>query len=296
MKFFRQLSFILLFLISVQSDLYPVPDSYVYEKAIKSIGLLTDKNGSVASAFFINNNIIVTNWHVSESLHLSSAKVTMKSGSVFKVKRIILEDKLSDLSVLEVSGSNENYLTFADNNTISKGDNVYSIGNPTNSSYEVSKFKMTKGKIKFIREEDWFYDDGSDHLAYTIQHTATIKPGNSGGPLLDENGNVVGVNTFFYSYTRNYAVHIDELMSLLEKEHITYSSLDSDGSVDTRYAKKVSEKIEKDRWDYNNLGLIILLIVVFYAGTMIIIAIGISTFVSFSRRSNNNSSDRWSQY
>lgn len=267
-----------------QTNLYANRDSLVYYKAVNSVGLITDNTSSVASGFFINNNIIVTNWHVTETLHLPSARITMKSGDEYKVDKILLEDKQTDLAVIQVRGNNRHYLTLADHKAIQKDNEVFSLGNPTNESLEVFKFKMTKGRIKSIKEEDWFYDDDSEHFAYSIRHTATIRPGNSGGPLLDRDGNVVGVNTFFYSYSRNYAVHIDELIFLLDKEMITYSRLNPDGSMSTKFAKKVSEKSDHPIWTIDEIWSIGIMVLILYGGTMIVIMFGVTMFAIISKR------------
>lgn len=276
--------YVIALLLFAQSNLFANLDSNVYYKAVNSVGLITDNSSSVASGFFINNDIVVTNWHVTETLDLPSAKITMKNGDVYRINKILLEDVQSDLAVIQIKGNNSNFLTLADHEQIRKDDNVYSLGNPTNASMEVFKFKMTKGKIKSIKEEDWFYDDDSEHLAYSIRHTATIRPGNSGGPLLNEDGNVVGVNTFFYSYSRNFAIHIDELIFLLDRDMVTYSRLNPDGTSSTKFAKKVSEKNENKYWTVDDLWMIGMTVFVLYGGTMIVIMISVTVIAVVSKR------------
>ncbi len=204
---------------------YTQDKSEVYRKTVASIGLITDKSGAVASGFFVNPRVFITNHHVTDDLDLRSAKIEMKDDRVFRVKRIISELKLNDLSILEISSECDDVLQLADGERISRNDDVYSIGNPTDEDMNVDYFHLTKGRIKKVEDDSWYYDTDENytHEALVIQHTAIIKPGNSGGPLLNNDGQVIGVNTFFYGDSLNYAIHVDELMALLDKNDIAYN-------------------------------------------------------------------------
>ena len=223
--------------------------SEVYKKTIASIGLITDKSGAVASGFFVNPKTFVTNHHVTEDLDLKTAKIEMKDDRIFKIKKIITERKLIDLAIVEISDECTDVLQLADNENISRLDDVYSIGNPTDEDMNVDYFHLTKGRIKKIEDDSWFYDGDENytHEAYVIQHTAIIKPGNSGGPLLNNNGEVIGVNTFFYGDSLNYAIHVDELMSLLENNNIAYNKNTLKEKKFTKTERKkrnLSERVE----------------------------------------------------
>ena len=212
-----------LFLITGLS--YTQDKSEVYRNTVASVGLITDRTGAVASGFFINPKIFVTNHHVTEDLDLRSAKIEMKDDRVFKVKKIVKEIKVCDLAIVEISSECDDILPLADESGIEYYDDVYSLGNPTDEDMNVDYFHLTKGKIKKIDDDSWFYDGDEDytHEAFVIQHTAMIKPGNSGGPLLNSRGEVVGVNTFFYGDSLNYAIHVNELKSILDDNNIAYN-------------------------------------------------------------------------
>lgn len=199
--------------------------SEVYKNTVASVGLITDRTGAVASGFFINPKTFVTNHHVTEDLDMKTAKIEMKDDRVFKVKKIVKEIKVCDLAIVEISSECDDILPLADESGIEYYDDVYSLGNPTDEDMNVDYFHLTKGKIKKIDTDSWFYDGDEDytHEAYVIQHTAMIKPGNSGGPLLNSRGEVVGVNTFFYGDSLNYAIHINELKSILDDNNIAYN-------------------------------------------------------------------------
>jgi len=221
----------------------------VYYKTVAAIGLITDRTGAIASGFFINSTTFVTNFHVSEDLDIKSAKIEMRDDRVFKVKRILKEYKAGDLAVIEITGECESALELADGVSINKNSIVYSIGNPTDEDMHVDYFHISKGRIRKIDNDSWYYDNdhGYIHEALVIQHTAIIKPGNSGGPLLNEDGQVIGVNTFFYSDSLNYAVHVKELIEILDKSDIAYNKstfTEKRYSIKEKKRKTVRERVE----------------------------------------------------
>ncbi len=215
---------ILLIMLLWSGVVYSQTNKEVYNKTVASIGLITDKTGAVASGFFINSKTFVTNHHVTEDLDIKSAKIEMKDDRVYKVKRIVREIKVCDLAIVEISDECDDVLPLANEKYIRNNEDVYSIGNPTDEDLNVDYFHLTIGRIKKIEDDSWFYeqDEHYSHEAYVIQHTAMIKPGNSGGPLLNSRGEVIGINTFFYSDSLNYAIHVNELINILESDNIAY--------------------------------------------------------------------------
>ncbi len=245
----RKNVYILLIAVFVSVSGFAQDKTEVYRKTVASIGLITDRTGAVASGFFVNPKIFVTNHHVTHDLDLRSAKIEMKDDRVFKVKRIVTELKLNDLAIVEISSECDDLLELADGERISRNDDVYSIGNPTDEDMNVDYFHLTKGRIKKVEDDSWFYDteENYTHEALVIQHTAIIKPGNSGGPLLNNDGQVIGVNTFFYGDSLNYAIHVDELIALLDKNDIAYNKSSFTEKKFTKKERKtrtLAEKVE----------------------------------------------------
>jgi len=221
----------------------------VYNKTVAAIGLITDKSGAVASGFFINPNTFITNFHVTEDLDLRSAKIEMKDDRTFKIKKIIKEHKSNDLAIVEISDECDFMLDLADNDRIGRNDEVYSIGNPTDEDMNIDYFHITKGRIRKIDTDSWYYDNNKEYIhdALVIQHTAVIKPGNSGGPLLNRFGQVIGINTFFYSDSLNYAIHVDELIDILDENEIAYnksSFSEKKYTLKERKRKNLTQKFE----------------------------------------------------
>lgn len=261
-------------------------NSSVYSNTIDAIGLITDKSGSVASGFFINENTFITNYHVSSELDVKSAKINMKDDRVFTVKKIIKQYPRQDLAILQTNEDANKTLELEADMSTKVDDIVYSIGNPTDEWNDVSYYKMTKGSAKRIDFDEWYYDNNereSDrHGALVIQHTAIIKPGNSGGPLLNSKGEVIGVNTFYYDDSLNYAVHVDELIKCLKKNDVSYNKTITNKNTEiTKKEKKVksfSEKVELFFEDSNNV-MLVSVVLVFSYGFFIIFLISTVSFV-----------------
>ncbi|MEO8512590.1 MAG: trypsin-like peptidase domain-containing protein [Ignavibacteria bacterium] len=273
----------LLILLSSLNLAYSQTNKEVYNKTVASIGLITDRTGAVASGFFINPTTFVTNNHVTEDLDVRTAKIKMKDDRVYRVKRIIKEVKLCDLAIVEITKECDDILTLAEDN-IRNNDDVYSIGNPTDEDMNIDYFHLTKGKIKKIDDDSWFYDQDEHytHEAYVIQHTAMIRPGNSGGPLLNSRGEVVGINTFFYSDSSNYAIHVNELVKILEAGNIAYNKSASEKKItkkETR-SRNIGERFENvferqseivDEYSYVFVSLGTLYFAFVFFGTIMII-------------------------
>jgi serine protease Do len=143
---------------------------------------LPTTNG-VGSGFLISQDgFIVTNYHViKDSTRLI---VKLANGKKFEGK-IVGVSKRTDLAVLKISSRKKlPYLKFADTNKVKIGHYAIAIGSPFTLSQT-----MTTGIVSFKGREL-----GIHYKEDYIQTDAAINPGNSGGPLLDINGNVIGVN------------------------------------------------------------------------------------------------------
>lgn len=301
-KYSLKFSFLLLFFLLIPA-LNAVSDSEseeIYKKDIGAVGLITDKSGSTASGFFINENTFITNYHVSSDLDVKTAKIEMKNDQIFTVKKVLREYERQDLAIITTNESSDEFLELNADKGSKVDEIVYSIGNPTNDWNDISYFKMTKGAIKRIDIDDWYYDnnekESNRHSAFIIQHTAIIKPGNSGGPLVNSTGLVVGVNTFFYDDSLNYAVHVDELIKCLRKNDIAFNKTveKTNKEVTTHKEKTVKgyrEKIDKFFEDTNNVILVSFVMIFGYGFFVIFLISGISFVVIINnkkKRFNNH--------
>ncbi len=180
----------------------------VYRNAKKSVVLIVayDSMGipsSLGSGFYFENNKIATNYHVIEQ----ASKIVFKhigSKAFHTVAKVSSYSKSLDLAILSVEKAGKP-LTIRDKSNIDIGEKVIAIGNPRGLEGSVSE-----GIISAIR--------GEGDLKY-FQITTPISPGSSGGPLFDENGNVIGVTTATLknSQNLNFAMPAKLLLSLKNK-------------------------------------------------------------------------------
>ena len=171
-------------------------------KAMVEIHMKTaDGNESIGSGFFISEDRIVTNYHVIEG----AVSITIEDyeGIQYPVKYLYDYEKDFDLAILGVEAD---HAAIAVSYAPPKiGDRIYTIGSP----YGLTGTFSTGIVAKAYRQLD---DDG---IIYT-QITASISRGNSGGPLINRYGEVIGVNTLTRSEGQNlnFAVPITYMLNL----------------------------------------------------------------------------------
>jgi serine protease Do len=151
---------------------------------------------SLGSGFIISaDGYIVTNNHVISGVPTEQGKVTVSSITVtlpdhkeYKAT-VVGKDATSDLAVLKIDARNLPFVEFGDSTKTRVGDWVIAIGNPFALGGTV-----TAGIVSAIHRSI-----GAGPYDRYIQTDAAINQGNSGGPMFDLNGNVVGINTAIYS-------------------------------------------------------------------------------------------------
>lgn len=145
------------------------------------------------SGFIVSEDgYIVTNCHVVKDA--DEITVTLNNSQEFEAK-VIGMDPRTDLAVIKIEETNLPHLKFGDSDGLQIGEWVVAIGSPF--TFESS---LTVGVVSAKGRQDL----GIATLEDFIQTDAAINPGNSGGPLLDLQGNVIGVNTAIYSNNGGY--------------------------------------------------------------------------------------------
>ena len=149
------------------------------------------KRTSLGSGVIIDGKrgFILTNKHV--ILKSKTITVTLKDGREFTAQ-IVGADSDSDLAVLRISSATAlPDITMGDSSNLMIGETVIAIGNPFGFSNTVTT-GVISATNRSVRTDDMVYHD-------FIQTDASINPGNSGGPLLNINGELVGINTAIYA-------------------------------------------------------------------------------------------------
>lgn len=145
--------------------------------------------GSGFVYYFNNDMVVITNYHVvSDAIDIS---VTFSNGNSYP-GQLIGSDAYSDLAVLTVNATSEEFkpLTIVSSSNLEVGDPVIAIGSPFGLGGT-----MTTGIISQLGRTIQDSVAGSFPIANIIQTSAPINPGNSGGPLLNYQGNVIGITT-----------------------------------------------------------------------------------------------------
>jgi hypothetical protein len=175
----------------------------IYEKTVNSTVTIETNNG-VGSGFFVGKNIIATNFHVINGAYSASCYLN-NSTSKYKIDGYLGYDKESDLILLQVSGLNMPFVKISANN-VTPGQKVFVIGSPIGLPATISD-----GIVSGLR---------SFNGIKLIQITAPISHGSSGGPVLNNNGEVIGVSVGQISEGQNlnFAIPIINLERLLNQK------------------------------------------------------------------------------
>lgn len=162
---------------SVSSDF-----SGIIEESIKSVVTIRTDISQGSGFFVANNGYIITNAHVMEGA--KAATIITYDGKSHRVQKIG-ENTGMDISLLKIENENYSPLELADSDKIKQGERVIAIGNPLGLS-----FSVTQGIISNVHQK------GENGLNAYVQIDAALNSGNSGGPLINIEGEVIGINNF----------------------------------------------------------------------------------------------------
>ena len=183
---------------TVPSDARPA--FRIFDDVASSIVVITTRSadgGSLGSGFIVSSDgIIVTNFHVVASAE--GVDVKLKSGKSYPVTGVVDYDPIKDICVLKIDARNLNVIPLGNSDNLIQGQKVLVIGAPMGLEYSISDGLFSGTRDSFGQE--------------VMQFTAPISPGNSGGPLLNMQGKVVGITTFTNvgGQNLNFAVPINE--------------------------------------------------------------------------------------
>ena len=163
---------------------------------VKNTGssIFSDENitdlGLGTGVIVTSDGYIVTNAHVSGEKY-SKCYVTLASGKTYNGD-VVWSNTDIDMVVVKINQKNLQTAVLGDSDSIEVGETVYAIGNPI--GYEFQR-TVTSGIISAVDRTIKFEEDEKEiYMEDLIQTDATINPGNSGGPLVNSNGQVIGIN------------------------------------------------------------------------------------------------------
>ena len=187
------------------------------------------------SAFFISKDgYLLTNHHVVEDA--SRITVTLQDRREIDAK-VIGSDERTDVALLKVDGSNYPSLKIGNVDQLKVGEPVLAIGSPFGFDYSASA-GIVSAKSRNM--------SGETSVPF-IQTDVALNPGNSGGPLFNQNGEVVGVNSRIFSGTGGYmglsfSIPIDVAMDVAEQ-------LKTKGKVTRSYLGVMMQDIDRNLAD-----------------------------------------------
>lgn len=183
------------------------------------------------------NGYIVTNHHVVEGASKISVRGVKGNFSRVYNAKVIVEDKNNDLAIIKIDDQNFTSLGIppykVNSNLIDVGNSVYALGYPLRATMG-DEVKLTNG---IISSKTGFQGDIT-----TYQITVPVQPGNSGGPLFDSNGNIIGIINAKHIGAENasYAIKTSYLMNLIQVMN-TIPNLPESNTISS---KSLSEQVK----------------------------------------------------
>jgi len=176
---------------------------------------LSSYEGGIGTGFIVDSKgIIVTNSHVVDNPN-GEYSIVLKDGRNFKVDKIHLDEN-SDLAILEISARGLPVVELGDSNDIKVGQKAIAIGNALGQFSNTVTVGVISGIARELQASGGFGDVNT--YEDVIQTDAALNPGNSGGPLLNIAGQVVGVNvaTTYNADNISFAIPVNTLKPILE--------------------------------------------------------------------------------
>ncbi|MBN2461528.1 MAG: trypsin-like peptidase domain-containing protein [Candidatus Cloacimonetes bacterium] len=191
-------------------------DNVPYRREVQGIG----------SGVVINSEgYIITNTHVVEGA--TKIKIILPDSRQFDGD-IIGYDTVNDIAILKINGDNIPYAKLGSSADLIIGEWSIAVGNPYGMLIKDSQPSVSVGVISAINRD---FAENTEGKIYSkmIQTDAAINPGNSGGPLVNINGEVIGINTFIFSESggsigMGFAIPIDKVKKM-SNEIIQYGKV-----------------------------------------------------------------------
>lgn len=181
-----------------------------YKKGVVLVSSFDRRHNEIGSGsgFLITNDgYMITNYHVISGAH--SVSVKFEDGKAIEEVYLVAKDQQKDLAVLNVDINTPHYLYLGNSDNVKIGEEIIVIGNPLG----YLEGTVSDGIISAIRDLD-----GKNY----IQITAPVSMGNSGGPLINKKGEVIGVVTAsippILGQNLNFALPINYVRGIIKNE------------------------------------------------------------------------------
>ena len=169
--------------------------------AVVSIQTMTRTGGAEGSGSVISpDGYVLTNHHVvAGAEHGGMMQVTMNDGSKHEAD-VVASDANTDVAIVKIKDVKDlPFLQFGDSDSVAVGQEVVAVGSPLGLNATVTS-GIVSAKNRPVRASQ---EGGESSLIDAIQTDAAVNPGNSGGPLVDRDGNIVGMNSMIASLSND---------------------------------------------------------------------------------------------
>ena len=176
---------------------------------------VAEKWGMGTGIIVTRNGYVLTNQHLAQNVG-AKLVVTLNDGKETQGKVVWNEPNI-DLAIIKIDEKNLKAATLGNSANSYVGDDVIAIGNPLGVEFQGT---TTKGIISGINRAFTFKENNEEvFMSGLIQTDASINPGNSGGPLINTDGEVIGINTVKLSDAEGigFAVPINIVKPIIEK-------------------------------------------------------------------------------
>ena len=212
------------------------------EKCVVRIEADGKGGGGLGSGFVVSTDgMLVTNVHVLAGARIATA--TFPNGKTYKITGTYSVDQGCDICIAQIEATDLPALPLAAA-LPRKGDNVTALGSPQGLS-----FSATRGIVSAIRSgEELTRDIGKTLKGTWVQVDAALSPGNSGGPLINNAGEVVGMSTMASqgrAQNLNFGISVDDIraaISAAQKKSLV-AFADSVGKIDLEDARPESAEL-----------------------------------------------------
>ncbi len=197
-----------------------IKEIHLFKKVAPSVVLIVTEDGGLGSGFLISDDgLVLTNWHVTKgfkkvSVAFMTLTAQLKKSDLIHAK-VIKQDEVSDLALLKLESTPKDIqpLKINSSGVIEVGQDVHAIGHPKGEYWS-----YTNGIVSGLRPN--YIWNKNHHAKLIIQTQTPINTGNSGGPLFNDDGVIVGVNSFIYPDAEgiNYAVSSEDINDFLNSK------------------------------------------------------------------------------
>ena len=180
----------------------------------RQVGTEKQKVGAGSGFLVRANGYIVTNKHVVADT--GATYTVLLADGTQKTATVLYRDQTHDLAVVKIEGSGLSTVPLGDSTTLKLGQSVFAVGNALGEYNNSVSVGIISGLNRSIQAQS---QSGVETLSGVIQTDAAINQGNSGGPLVDLNGNAIGVNVAMVQGSQNigFSIPISQVRAALSK-------------------------------------------------------------------------------